>query len=142
MATNPPSHPRHIDWASLRAHALDAADAAYSPYSGFAVGAAALIDDGRVVVGANIENASYGLTLCAETVMVAAHRMSGGGRIVAVAVVGNGAPTTPCGRCRQVIWEFGGPDCLIDVNGTPMSLGDLLPHAFPDASTFRKEPGR
>lgn len=142
MNTHRPGPPRDIDWASLRASALEAAAASYSPYSGFAVGAAALIDDGRVVVGANIENASYGLTMCAETVMVAVHRMSGGGRMIAVAVVGNGEPAAPCGRCRQVMWEFAGPDCLIDVNGAPVALGDLLPHAFPDASTFRTEPGR
>lgn len=126
-----------VDWLALRAAARDAATHSYSPYSGFAVGAAALTDDGRLVTGANIENASYGLTLCAENSLVAAHQMGGGGRLVAITVVGNGAPVTPCGRCRQVLWEFGGPECLVDVDGVPTPLAVLLPAAFPDASTFR-----
>jgi cytidine deaminase len=129
-----------IDWAALRSAALRAAEHSYSPYSGFAVGAAALCADGRVVVGANIENASYGVTMCAENAMVAAFQMGGGGRIIAVSVVGNGEPITPCGRCRQLLWEFGGAACSVDVAGTPTPLGNLLPHAFPDDSTFR--PGR
>ena len=128
-----------IDWAALRAAALAGADHSYSPYSHFSVGAAALIDDGRVVVGANIENASYGVTMCAENTMVAAYRMGGPGRIVAVAVVGNGQPITPCGRCRQLLWEFGGANCLVDVAGRPTPLGELLPHAFPDSSPFGQD---
>lgn len=123
-----------VDWEMLRAAARAAAARSYSPYSGFAVGAAALVDDGRVVVGANIENASYGITMCAENAMVAACRMGGDGRILAVAVVGDGLPITPCGRCRQLLWEFGGADCLVDVDGQPVPLGDLLAHPFPGTS--------
>ena len=126
-----------VDWSALRAGALAAAARSYSPYSGFAVGAAALCDDGRVVVGANIENASYGVTMCAENAVVVALRMGGGSRIVAISVVGNGEPVTPCGRCRQLLWESGGPDCLVDVDRSPVPLAVLLPHAFPDASSFR-----
>lgn len=125
------------DWPTLRESARAAARHSYAPYSGFAVGAAALLDDGRVVVGANIENASYGLTMCAENALIASAQMGGGGRIVAVTVVGNGEPVTPCGRCRQLLWEFGGPGCLVDVDGTPTPLSVLLPAAFPDTSTFR-----
>lgn len=128
-----------IDWDALRAAARSAAARSYSPYSGFAVGAAALVDDGRIVTGANIENASYGVTMCAENTMVAAYRMGGSGRIVAVAVVGDGLPITPCGRCRQLLWEFGGTDCLVDVDGEPTSLGALLPHAFPGTSRISKD---
>jgi len=124
------------DWPALRTAARSAAQHSYSPYSGFAVGAAALLDDGRVVIGANIENASFGITMCAENAVVVAARMSGGGSIVAVSVMGNGEPVTPCGRCRQLLWEFGGPDCLVDVEGTPTALSTLLPAAFPDRSTF------
>lgn len=124
------------DWPALRAAARSAAQHSYSPYSGFAVGAAALLDDGRMVIGANIENASFGITMCAENALVVAARMGGGGRIVAVSVMGNGEPITPCGRCRQLLWEFGGPDCMVDVDGTPTLLDALLPAAFPDRSTF------
>jgi cytidine deaminase len=131
--------PSDVDWAVLRAAALQAAGHSYSPYSRFAVGAAALVSDGRVVLGANIENASYGLTMCAENTVVAALRMGGGGRLLAISVVGNGEPVTPCGRCRQLLWEFGGPDCLVDVDGQPVPLANLLPHAFPDASSFRPD---
>lgn len=130
-----------VDWSALRAAAQQAADHSYSPYSGFAVGAAGIGADGRIVVGANVENASYGVTMCAENSMVAAFQMGGGGRLVAVAVVGNGDPITPCGRCRQLLWEFGGADCLVDVDGTPTRLGVLLPHAFPDESSFRPNRG-
>jgi cytidine deaminase len=136
MGPAPEPHSISVDWAALRSAAVAASERSYSPYSRFAVGAAALIDDGRVVVGANIENASYGITMCAENSMVAAYRMGGDGKIVAVAVVGNGRPTTPCGRCRQLLWEFGGADCLVDVDGRPTRLGDLLPHAFPESSGF------
>jgi len=132
-----PANPT-IDWSALRAAAHAAAAHSYSPYSGFAVGAAGLCDDGRVVVGANIENASYGVTMCAENTLVAAFHMGGGGRLLAVVVVGNGEPITPCGRCRQMLWEFGGADCLVDVGGAPTPLATLLPHAFPDESSFRR----
>jgi cytidine deaminase len=119
-----------IDWEVLRAAALEAATHAYAPYSHFHVGAAALVDDGRIVRGCNVENASYGLTLCGECTLVGELLLSGGGRLVAVATVGNGSPVMPCGRCRQLLYEHGGPDCLVDGDGTPRSLRELLPGAF------------
>ena len=122
-----------IDWAALRAASLTVAENAYAPYSKFRVGAAGLLDDGRIIVGCNVENASHGLGLCAECGMASALYASGGGRLVAVLCIGNGEPVMPCGRCRQVLYEHGGPDLLVDGDGTPRRLGDLLPFAF-DAS--------
>jgi cytidine deaminase len=104
---------------------------AYAKYSGFPVGAAALVHDGRIVVGCNVENASYGLTLCAECGVVSSLYSTGGGRLVALSCVdGNGAPLMPCGRCRQLLWEHGGPQLLIDGPEGPLRMSDLLPHAF------------
>jgi cytidine deaminase len=131
--------PSEPDWAALRQAALDVAESAYAPYSNFAVGAAGLADDGRVVTGCNVENASYGLTLCAECALVSALHVSGGGRLVAVVAVGNGEPVMPCGRCRQLLWEHGGPDCLVDGDGTPRPMRELLPAAF-DASRMTSSP--
>jgi len=120
-----------VDWAGLRVAAIEAMHKAYAPYSKYPVGAAALVDDGRVVVGCNVENASYGVTLCAECGVVSALVASGGGRLVALSCVdGNGEPLMPCGRCRQLLWEHGGPDCLIDAPGRPRRLSKLLPYAF------------
>jgi cytidine deaminase len=116
-----------IDWAALRAAAVEATERSYAPYSGLRVGAAGLTDDGRTVVGCNVENASYGLTLCAECGLVSALHAGGGGRLVAVAVCGDdGRDLAPCGRCRQLLFEAGGPD--LDVNERPMS--EWLPGAF------------
>jgi cytidine deaminase len=116
-----------LDWDALRAEAARAAARAYMPYSHFPVGAAGLVDDGRVVVGCNVENASYGLTLCAECGLVSALHASGGGRLTAVAVTDpDGRDLAPCGRCRQLLYEAGGPD--LRVNGRP--LRELLPDAF------------
>lgn len=120
-----------IDWAALRVAATEAAATAYAPYSGFRVGAAGLTDDGRVVTGCNVENLSYGLTLCAECGLVSALQRSGGGRLVAVTVVsGGGRPCTPCGRCRQLLLEHGGPECLVDGDGTIRTVDELLPGGF------------
>ncbi|HEY1488069.1 MAG TPA: cytidine deaminase [Micromonosporaceae bacterium] len=122
---------RDIDWAELRAAATDAMHSAYAPYSRFPVGAAALVDDGRIVRGCNVENASYGLGLCAECGLVSALHASGGGRLVGLSCVDrNGAALMPCGRCRQLIWEHGGPECLIDSRSGPLALAELLPYAF------------
>ena len=119
------------DWPTLRAAAVAAMGRAYAPYSEFPVGVAGLVDDGRIVVGCNVENASYGLGLCAECGMVSALAASGGGRLVAVACVdGAGAPLMPCGRCRQLLWEFGGPACLVDSARGPVPMSQLLPDAF------------
>ncbi|MBV9515502.1 MAG: cytidine deaminase [Mycobacteriaceae bacterium] len=122
---------RDIDWKALRDRAIDASVHAYAPYSGFLVGAAALVDDGRVVTGCNVENVSYGLALCAECAVVCALHTGGGGRLVALACVdGGGRVLTPCGRCRQVLLEHGGPQMLIDHAGGARRLGELLPDAF------------
>ena len=127
-----------IDWPALRAAARDAVTRAYAPYSRFPVGAAALVDDGRVVTGCNVENASYGLTLCAECSLVSVLHATGGGRLVAVAcVAADGAPLVPCGRCRQVLLEHGGKDLLIEAPSGVVRLGDLLPQAFGPADLRR-----
>jgi cytidine deaminase len=123
--------PPIVDWAALRAAAVGAASHAYTPYSNFHVGAAALTDDGRVVTGCNVENASYGLTLCAECGLVSELHRTGGGRLVAVATrTGAGDPVMPCGRCRQLLWEAGGAELLVDGDGTPRPMRDVLPGAF------------
>jgi cytidine deaminase len=120
-----------VDWDRLRAAATGAMRRAYAPYSGFPVGAAALVDDGRVVTGCNVENASYGLGLCAECGVVAALHATGGGRLRALACVDrDGAALMPCGRCRQLLWEHGGADCLVDAAPRPVRLAELLPRAF------------
>jgi cytidine deaminase len=120
-----------VDWPGLRRNALEAMGRAYAPYSQFPVGAAALTDDGRTVVGCNVENASYGLGLCAECGLVSALHASGGGRLVAVACVDfRGEVLMPCGRCRQLLWEHGGPDLLVDSIDGPKPMTDVLPLAF------------
>jgi cytidine deaminase len=120
-----------IDWSALRQEAVRVAHHAYAPYSRLHVGAAGLVDDGRTVVGCNVENASYGLTLCAECGLVSALRASGGGRLVAVVCVdGNGADLAPCGRCRQLLYEHGGAGLLVGWHPEPLPITDLLPHAF------------
>jgi cytidine deaminase len=120
-----------IDWKALRAAAAATAARAYAPYSGLRVGAAGIDADGVTVTGCNVENASYGLTLCAECGLVSAQRAAGAGPLVAVSVVaGDGAPLVPCGRCRQLLLEAGGPGLLLDADPAPRTLGDLLPAAF------------
>ena len=117
----------NVDWEALRAAAATAAARAYAPYSGLRVGAAGQDREGVLVTGCNVENASYGLTLCAECGLVSAQRAAGAGPLVAVAVVaGDGAPLVPCGRCRQLLIEAGGPELLLDADGGPVRLGDLL----------------
>jgi cytidine deaminase len=120
-----------IDWTALRAAATAVAARAHAPYSGLHVGAAGQDRDGTVVTGCNVENASYGLTLCAECGLVSAQHAAGAGPLVAVSVVAaDGAPLLPCGRCRQLLLEAGGPDLLVDADGGPLRLGELLPAAF------------
>ena len=128
-----------IDWPGLRAAARTAAGHAYAPYSGLRVGAAGLAADGQVITGCNVENASYGLTLCAECGLVSALHASGAGalhvagagalRAVAV-VAGDGEPLLPCGRCRQLLLEAGGDGLLVDTADGPVELKVLLPSAF------------
>jgi len=126
-----------VDWPALRQAATHVAQRAYAPYSRLKVGAAGLTDGGAVVVGCNVENASYGLTLCAECGLVSALPVADEGtRLVAVSVVaGDGQPLTPCGRCRQLLLEHGGPGLLVDAGEgvLPRKLGDLLPGAFDEA---------
>lgn len=120
-----------VDWPALRAAAISAAANAYAPYSRLAVGAAGLASNGAVVTGCNVENASFGLTLCAECGLVSALHAAGAGRLTAVSVVaGDGAPLVPCGRCRQLLLEAGGSGLLLDSDDGPRRLGDLLPDAF------------
>jgi len=122
---------RAIDWEALRAAATDMTRRAYAPYSNFQVGAAALVDDGRVVVGCNVENAAYGVALCAECGLVSALQATGGGRLVAFACRNKlGEVLMPCGRCRQLLWEHGGPECLVDTPAGIRPMSDVLPHAF------------
>ena len=119
--------PSPVDWKALGDAAVHAARHAYAPYSRFEVGAAGLTAAGELVTGCNVENASYGLTLCAECVLVGNQRLAGDAPLVAVACrSGDGTVVTPCGRCRQLLFEAGGGDLL--VNG--QRLADLLPSAF------------
>ncbi|AKT52433.1 cytidine deaminase [Arsenicicoccus sp. oral taxon 190] len=129
-APGPGSGPT-VDWESLREAAVAAMRHAYAPYSSFPVGVAGLVDDGRVVVGCNVENASYGVGLCAECGMVSALHASGGGRLVAVACVdADGSPLMPCGRCRQLLWEHGGAACLLATPRGVLPMSEVLPQAF------------
>ncbi|ABD10068.1 cytidine deaminase [Frankia sp. CcI156] len=131
------------DWERLRNAAVRVAQSAYAPYSGLRVGAAALVvdlpdaagrttgDDPWIVVGCNVENASYGLGLCAECGLVSALHARGGGRLLAFACVdSDGAPLAPCGRCRQLLYEHGGPDLLVAMGDGVRTIADLLPAAF------------
>jgi cytidine deaminase len=118
-------------WASLRAAAETAAERAYAPYSRFRVGAAALVDDGRIVRGCNVENAAYGVTLCAECGLVSDLHLSGGGRLTHfVCVNGDGEVIMPCGRCRQLLWENGGPALVLLTPGGERTMAQVLPDAF------------
>ncbi|HEY0617340.1 MAG TPA: cytidine deaminase [Kribbella sp.] len=127
MASDTPA----IDWSLLRSAAVEAMRHAYAPYSEFPVGAAALVDDGRVVVGCNVENASYGLGLCAECGLVSELLITGGGRLVAFSCVnGQGDVILPCGRCRQLLHEHGGPELLLETTSGIRPLSELLPDAF------------
>ena len=120
-----------IDWASLRAAANDALTHSYSPYSNYPVGAAALVDDGRIVSGANVENASYGVTLCAECSLVSALAMSGGGKLVAFDCVdGHGETLMPCGRCRQLLYEHSAHGMLLNTVSGIKTIDEVLPDAF------------
>jgi cytidine deaminase len=121
----------NIDWQHLHEQAVSAMRNAYAPYSKFPVGAAAVVDDGRVVFGCNVENASTGLGLCAECGLVSALMASGGGRLVAmVCVDGNSDFLMPCGRCRQLLFEHGGPEMLVATESGSLTVAELLPHAF------------
>ena len=120
-----------LDWEDLRARAAEAARHAYPPYSSYPVGAAARVDDGRIVTGCNVENASYGLTLCAECGLVSQLHASGGGRLTHfVCVDGAGEVIMPCGRCRQLLWEHGGAELLVWTVSGVKPMTEVLPDAF------------
>jgi cytidine deaminase len=125
----PPAEP--FDWDALRERAVEAAAHAYAPYSRFPVGAAARVEDGRVVVGCNVENASYGLALCAECGLVSQLHITGGGRLThAVCVNGRAEVIMPCGRCRQLLMENGGPELLLLTVAGVRRMAEVLPDAF------------
>lgn len=118
-------------WENLREQARQAMQNAYAPYSGYPVGVAALVDDGRVITGCNVENASYGLGLCAECGLVSQLAATGGGKLVAFSCCdGECKKLVPCGRCRQLLYEFGGPDLLLDMPSGIQPLSVVLPEAF------------
>ncbi|MEU1198312.1 cytidine deaminase [Streptomyces sp. NPDC005813] len=120
-----------FDWEALRVVARDAMSRAYSPYSGYPVGCAAVVDDGRTVSGCNVENASYGLGLCAECGLVSQLQNTGGGRLTHFTCVdGQGEILVPCGRCRQLLFEFGGPELLLETPAGVLPLSEMLPQAF------------
>lgn len=128
----------NIDWEILRQQAITAMGHAYAPYSKFPVGVAALVDDGRIISSCNVENASYGLTLCAECGLVSDLMSSGGGRLVALYCVdAHGSPLMPCGRCRQLLFEHGGGGLLIMADTQIRPLSELLPWAFGPEELYR-----
>ncbi|MFJ8695178.1 cytidine deaminase [Streptomyces roseolilacinus] len=125
------AEPSSFDWDALHAAARDAMSHAYAPYSGYPVGAAATVDDGRTVTGCNVENASYGIGLCAECGLVSQLQATGGGRLTHfVCVDGRGETLVPCGRCRQLLFEFGGGELLLDTPDGVRTLDEMLPQAF------------
>ena len=131
----------NIDWEALQRAATEIMHKAYAPYSKFKVGVAGLMDDGRIVTGCNVENAAYGVGLCAECGMVSSIHATGGGKLVAVTCVDQHANSLmPCGRCRQLLWENGRPDTLITTPEGMRTLADILPQAFgPDDLVARAE---
>ncbi|MFG3531472.1 cytidine deaminase [Streptomyces sp. NPDC047917] len=120
-----------VDWAALRSAARSMMTRAYVPYSHYPVGAAALVDDGRTVSGCNVENASYGIGLCAECGLVSQLHATGGGRLTHFTCVdGAGEILVPCGRCRQLLYEFGGPELVLETPDGLRTLDEMLPQAF------------
>lgn len=121
----------NIDWELLHAQAISVMKKAYAPYSKFPVGVAALVDDGRIIVGCNVENASYGLTLCAECGLISTLAATGGGNLLAVYCVdSHGNALMPCGRCRQLLFEHGGGALQLMTDTGIRPLSELLPWAF------------
>ena len=126
--------PAPVDWEALRLRAVELMERAYAPYSRFRVGVAGLVDDGRVVGGCNVENAAYGVALCAECGMVSELHATGGGRLTAVFCVGSdGQALMPCGRCRQLLLEHGGRACKILLESGENTIDGILPYGFDDA---------
>lgn len=120
-----------VDWDALRALASEAMRKAYVPYSKFPVGVAAIVDDGRTITGCNVENASYGLTLCAECALVSTLHLTGGGKLVSFTCVdGDGNILMPCGRCRQLLFEHAAPGMLLETVSGVRTIDEVLPDAF------------
>ena len=120
-----------VHWGVLRDAAVEAMGRAYAPYSHYAVGAAGLVDDGRLVSGCNVENAAYGVALCAECGMVSQLHITGGGRLTHVVCVdGHGSVIMPCGRCRQLLFENGGPELQLMTGSGVRRMDEVLPDAF------------
>ncbi|WP_028281051.1 cytidine deaminase [Arthrobacter sp. H5] len=131
MTTAAQDSARDLPWEELTRAATEAMGRAYVPYSNFPVGAAALTEDGRIVSGCNVENASYGLTLCAECSLVSQLQMTGGGKLVAFSCVdGAGNTLMPCGRCRQLLYEFRAPGMLLLTVSGIKTMEEVLPDAF------------
>jgi cytidine deaminase len=125
------SEPESIDWSALKTAAVEAMKRAYAPYSDFPVGAAALVNDGRIVSGCNVENASYGVGLCAECSLVSNLAMTGGGKLVAFTCVdGNEEVLMPCGRCRQLLYEHSAPGMVLETVSGMKTIDQVLPDAF------------
>jgi cytidine deaminase len=121
----------NINWDELREVANESMKQAYAPYSDFPVGAAALTSDGRIVAGCNVENASYGLGLCAECSLVSNLMMTGGGKLVAFTCVdGHGNILMPCGRCRQLLFEHSAPGMVLETVSGMKTIDEVLPDAF------------
>ena len=130
----------NIDWESLTQKAIDVLPKSYSPYSKFPVGAAAICDDGRIITGVNVENASYGLSLCAECSLVSELFRTGGGKLVAFACVdGQGNPLMPCGRCRQLLFEHSAEGMLLQTVSGIRTINEVLPDAFGPKDLERNE---
>lgn len=129
--TDTPNPATDVDWDALRALASDAMRKAYVPYSKFPVGVAAIVDDGRTITGCNVENASYGLTLCAECALVSTLHLTGGGKLVSFTCVdGDGNILMPCGRCRQLLFEHAAPGMLLETVSGVRTIDQVLPDAF------------
>ncbi|GAA1688860.1 cytidine deaminase [Microbacterium sediminicola] len=120
-----------IDWETLRKAAVDAMKRAYAPYSNYSVGVAAYVDDGRIISGCNVENASYGVGLCAECGLVSQLHMTGGGKLIAFSCVnGDEDIIMPCGRCRQLLYEHSAPGMLLETVSGIRTIDEVLPDAF------------
>jgi cytidine deaminase len=129
-----------IDWENLTQQAIDVLPKSYSPYSKFPVGAAAICDDGRIITGVNVENASYGLALCAECSLISELFRTGGGQLVAFACVdGQGNPLMPCGRCRQLLFEHSAEGMLLQTVSGIKTIDEVLPDAFGPKDLQRNE---
>ena len=129
-----------IDWDNLTQQAIDVLPKSYSPYSKFPVGAAAICDDGRIITGVNVENASYGLALCAECSLISELFRTGGGQLVAFACVdGQGNPLMPCGRCRQLLYEHSAEGMLLQTVSGIKTINEVLPDAFGPKDLSRNE---